>query len=136
MKKLFIAALFISSFAQAENTFKEVSYRKYLIQGKHTEGKITLVTTQNPEMALLVAGIDSKTLDRIAKGKLTCAQSDYRKKVMQELALSKNAYVAQVEQAIALGLKMDETQASGFSDVKDALKFVNAAGDALYYDCK
>ena len=138
MNKLLIAALLVSNFAHAAPESTETVFHKFLIYGSLSEGNkdITLVITRNPAMALMVAGSDSPTMDRISRGRLMCRQvSSDNRRAIQAAVVGQNATAAQMEQAIALGLEVPEAVSKSYNMLRAALKFVNDAGDAPYYRC-
>lgn len=137
MKKLLIAALLVSSFAHAATAPTEMVFHKFLVYGTLSEGNRTMVITRNPAMALIVVGVDSRTMDRISTGRLLCTvvEGD-RKKRIQERALSQSALASQLDQAIAMGFPMDDAKTKTYNEGKGFIKFVNDAADDPYYDCQ
>ncbi|PFH10916.1 hypothetical protein BCF11_3351 [Collimonas sp. PA-H2] len=137
MNKLLIAALLFSGLANAADKRTEVAFNNFIVEGASEASDTTFVVTRNPPMAMLVDGTGRKTLDRISSGKLMCFQvNSEKRREYQEYAMRSNAAVTQMEQAIALGFKMPEKMSKDYYELRLALKFVNDAGDAAYYDCK
>lgn len=138
MNTLLIAALLTAGLAQAtaaEPT--ETGFNKFLVYGTVPQANKTLTITGNPKMALMVEGTDSHTMDRISRGKLLCSQvTNEKRRQIQKTVLAQNATVAQLEQAIALGLEIPDQVGKDYEVLRLQLKFVNDAGDAPYYMCK